>query len=470
MSISIKSIFGGSNNEPPNITNLKSIDSTSSTITISYNVEDKENTIIRHYITVKNNEETIMNHVEITEDVGINKKEFNYCIKNLKIGKSYTIQIFCSDGNDESNSEAIVSNTSSVTIFGVSVNESNSNPENCCTYTNNAIGVSPATQTTLGGWVDKYPFNKIRIVGFKGGEVVKEIKKEDKTQYIDGTSVTQDVDVMVEIPKVYWSFAKTSTGYEVKISNIKVDSTYDCYAHKVNGIEKDYIYVGAYLGCVKENKLRSISNMPVRVNVTLNDAREYAQANGKGYQQNNWFVLILLQILYLILYKNLDSQSALGTGWTAFGSPCNTGGTNKKGIVFGGTQTNQICFLGVEDLYGNVYEWIDGIKVDSTYNTLITSDNKNFTNSYKNIGKFIESTRGGKMSKSIHTNEGGFFPTETTGSNSTYYCDHSSIGSDKIARFGGHYNENMDVGIFCIKFDYGPSGSNAQIGTRLVFL
>ncbi|MDQ9753342.1 hypothetical protein RFZ03_22180, partial [Acinetobacter baumannii] len=88
--------------------------------------------------------------------------------------------------------------------------------------------------------------------------------------------------------------------------------TSDCYAHKVGEVEKDFIYVGAYLGSIEAGRLRSKSGVTPTVNTTLTQFRNYAHNVGSGYQQFNWFTLSLLQILYLIAYKNLNSQNALG--------------------------------------------------------------------------------------------------------------------------------------------------------------
>ena len=58
----------------------------------------------------------------------------------------------------------------------------------------------------------------------------KEINPYNKLQYLDGTIVSSDVDVMVRLPKFYWKFNKLSNGYEILVSKGKIDSSFDCYA------------------------------------------------------------------------------------------------------------------------------------------------------------------------------------------------------------------------------------------------
>lgn len=305
MAISIKSI-GGTINEVPKINDLKVTVFDTDAIEIEYKVEDIELTICRHYLLLNSK------RTEITKEVGYEQENnmFRYKIKGLNRGMTYTIQIVASDGIDEGLSKAIQQTTKNIQIHGVRVMENNSNPFNCCTYIEEAVGVNPANSTSLGGWANKFPFNKIRIVGFKDGKVVKEIKKDNKDQYIDGSTVPNDVDVMVEIPKVYWKFTNIENGYELRISDTKLDG-YDCYAHKVSGVEKDFIYVGAYLGYVESNKLKSRSRVAPTSSVTPTNLRIYAQSNGSGYQLWNWYTLILLQILFLIAYK----KSKLSNGF-----------------------------------------------------------------------------------------------------------------------------------------------------------
>lgn len=465
------SMSGGKSNNPPTIRNFRQEGKIESTFfDVKYIAEDFENTILRHYVYIDGRK------LDISRDVGYEStnNEFTYRVNNLNLNTKYQIQIEVTDGIETVRSDTISVTTANYQVFGVKVMENNSNPNSCCTYIEDAVGTSVATKTSLGGWADKFPFNKIRIVGFKNGQVTKAINPNNKTQYVGGGTVPSDVDVMIEIPKVYWKFTNISNGYEMRISNYKIDSTYDCYAHKVGGVEKDHIYVGAYLGYVEGSKLRSRSGVSPTVNTTLTQFRNYAHNVGNGYQQFNWFTLMLLQNLYLLAYKNLNSQNALGYGYANRNSgKTNTGGTNTKGMIFGETGgKQQVCFLGIEDFYGNIYQWVDGMKTDSSYNVLVTSDNKNFNDNasgFKNVGR-SSYLSGGKTSKVLHTNEGGYVPTELSGSDTTYYCDYGYVDSGYVAEFGGNWNDGLHVGAFYLDVSCSPSNSDSDLGSRLVFL
>lgn len=460
---------GGQKNASPEIRNLRTDGTiTPTSFTIKYIAEDFENTILRHYIYIDGEKK------EITKDVGYEKSnnEFNYMIDNLSMGTTYNIRIEVTDGIDTVRTENLAITTLSHLIYGVRVMENNSNSETCCTYIESAIGTQPANSTSFGGWRDKFPFNELRIVGFKNGqEVGNGINPQNKKHYWGGYVVPADVDVMVKIPKIYWKINNIENGYEILISKGKFDGS-DCFAHKVNGVEKDYIYVGAYLGSVENGKLRSKADIAPTISQNINQMRNYAHANGEGYQQMNWFTLALLQNLFILAFKNLNSQSALGMGVCSLSYKLNTGATFDTDWMYG-TQNKrkQIVFLGMEDFYGNIWQFIDGIFIDESYNILITPDNKTFNDNgsgYKNIGT-VEYTSG-NISKVLHTNEGGFLPIEGRGSTTTHYADSVTINNNSMARFGGDWAGDLKNGAFSINISCKPNTQTTFIGSRLCYL
>lgn len=464
-------ITNGSLSKPKIIVKNLRIDGevTSSSFFIKYQIENLKSQNIKHYIYINQNKTEITDNVIYNEE----KNEYTYELTRLESSTMYSVQIEILNLDELSKSEIIHVTTKASIIFGVKVDSTNSNTSSSVTYVNDAIGISPANKSDLGGWKDKFPYNQIKLVGFKDGKETKDINPTNRAYYIDGYSVPPNVDVMVKIPKVYWRFFNTSNGYELKISSIKVDDRWDCYAHKVNGVEKDYIYVGAYLGSISNGKLRSTSNVPPKVSTSLTDFRKYAQANGNGYQLWNWFTMMLIQILYIVAYKNLDSQSAIGYGYTETGSTTFTGGTNRRDLCYGSIDGSiQMCFLGIEDLWGNCRQIVDGMKTDNNYNVLVTTDNKSFNDagaSYKNLGK-LSSVGTGYISDVTHTNESGFFPSKFGGSTNIYYCDYGKFYINCFATSGAVYSDRTNGGIFSLNIESYFSDTSNGVGTRLCYL
>ena len=459
---------GGAVGNKPVISNFRCEgEPTLDSFVIKYIAIDNDNQILRHTLILDGK------RTEISTDVGCENinREFTYTVKNLKGGTKYNVQIEVTDGVETVQSDVISVTTSNVQTYGVKVMENNSNPNTSVTYIEGAVGVNPANSTSLGGWANKFPFDKIRIVGFKNGQVVKEIKKEDCTKYIDGTTVPTDVDVMVEIPKFYYKFTNISNGYELRISNTKIEGS-DCYAHKVGGVEKDFIYIAKYLGYIGGNKMRSRSGVSPSGNYTISQFRQYANNVGSGYQPNNYLSRTAVLILYLIAYKNLNSQQALGYGYANGNSSSHqTGGTNTKGLVYGESGgKQQMCFLGIEDFWGNMYQFVDGMKLNG-YNIMVATNNKSFNDSasgYENVG--TTKSLSGRIDKVAHTNKGGFFPMSTSGSDTTYYCDYGYAYSGFFGYCGGYWDDGLNAGAFYLHVRCSASSYSSDIGSRLVFL
>lgn len=435
--------------------------------TIKYTANDKNNSILRHFIYING----IKN--EITKDVGYEStsNEFTYTLKNLNNNTLYSVQIEVSNSSSKKISNILNVTTRKSFVYGVRIDETNPNPETCVTYIEDAVGIQPATKKGYGGWADKYPFNNVRIVGLKNGQVYKEINPINKMQYIDKEGVLNDVDVMTELPKFYWKINKVENGYEIRICKDKLDG-YDCFAHKVNNIEKDNIYIACYAGYLKDNKLRSLRNGDILTNETLSRFRQLAQANGQGYQLFNWNTFKALQILFLIAFKNLNSQNALGFGIVAIDANLHrTGETYNKGFVYGGNKYESICFLGIEDLWGNIYQWCDGIVVNGI-DVCVNEDNKNFNDSGTNYKAIRHDPRAirGFVSKVTATNDLAFYPLKSSGSATTHYCDSSVYASHNVCRVGGGIKTDTQSGIFSINSDMLKNAKNAMTGSRLCYL
>ena len=413
---------------------------------------------------------TLKSLVDETSNIKNELVECHTNLKNSLIAKG----VECSDTDKMSSLINKVGKlTNNNAVYGVRVNETNSNPSTCVTYIEDSVGVNPATSESYGGWENKFPFNKIKPCGFKNGKVVKYINPNDFTKYEDGTDVTDDVDIMIEFPKIYWKFTTINNGYELRICKEKLDDDYVCLAHTIGTRNVDYIYIGAYLGTLSNSKLRSIKGNNPYVSVTMARCRELAQANGSGYQQYNYYSMLMLQILYLIMYKSLNSQSSLGYGYTnGNATAITTGNTYLNGMIYGEETGNlQMKFLGIEDFWGNVRQYVDGFVFNSNKKILI-SNNSTFNNegsSYEDCGS-ASSFSGNYISKVQAGNKTGFVIKEGNASSSTYYTDQGYLGTDCVPVFGGLYNDGTNAGAFYFHCSRSASSSGSGIGSRLIYL
>jgi len=228
----------------------------------------------------------------------------------------------------------------SIKTYGVRIDNTNSNPKTGVEYTDDAVGMTGGSTT----WDTLFPFLDIKPCLLKEGVVQYYLNPNNYGQKADGSAsdITSgtDGDVMIEIPKMAYSMKTVGNYLYVKVTNNpsptnNVDGTEDwCFhAHtRSTAGDKEKLYVGAYLGWTDgSSKLRSLSGKAPTATQTIGTFRTRAQANGTGYDQMAFYPLTLLQCLYLIRYKNRNSQTALGRGFVDGNSAAtNTGGANTR--------------------------------------------------------------------------------------------------------------------------------------------
>ena len=384
---------------------------------------------------------------------------------------------------NEANYCYMVYRTLSVT-YGVKIDLANSNPETSVTYTDDAVGFDKsymdfANDTFVyGSWQDKFPFNQVRPCLFKDGAVVKYLNPDNYAKDVDGNDVVitgADGDVMIEIPKVYYRLHKDENYQYIQISDTAQEG-FCCLAHTYKGVEKDKVYIGAYQSYYDGTKSRSVSGVSATGSVSLNSWRTYARNNGSGYENFYWDLLVLLQCLYTIQFKNLDSQTALGYGWCNGSGYSTGGGLNAKGLYYGTSAHGQMKFMGIEDFWGSRRTWIDGAYINSSRNlTTIDStdasvDYNGSGTGYTDRGYTLASTSSGYITRIMGENASGFVPTANTGSATTYFCDYGRVhGSGYVPYFGGKYSITTGAGAFCVYFYYYASYAFAYYGGRLAF-
>ena len=136
------------------------------------------------------------------------------------------------------------------------------------------------------------------------------------------------------------------------------------------------------------------------------------------------------------------------------------------------SQTQQMKLFGLEDFWGNIYEFIDGIFCDSSRNILTATENFNDTGSgYTNQGASgFSSNTGGYMSKVQGTSEKGFVLKEKNGSATTYYSDSAYVYASRLPYFGGFWSYGANAGAFHFFVNLSASDSSSIFSARLMYL
>lgn len=370
--------------------------------------------------------------------------------------------------------EGIVSigKTHFYSIYTVNIDTSNSNPLTCCTYADDATGMIAGSND----WQNTVIFRNIKPCLLKNGVVQYYLDSNNLLKKKDGTNsilTGTDGDVMIEVPKLGVRIHTENNIISISITDNPKLNGFNYYAHTINNDgDKSKIYIGAFLGNKDtNNKLRSIAGVTPINNLSLTDARVYASNNGQGYRLMSFYAFTLIQCLYLLKYKNLNSQAVFGMGYVNKTAITTTGSTVSKGIDFAeNTGTQQLCFQNIEDVYGNLLYFIDGLYCDSNHNILTATNNFNNTGEgYVNCGTTSSDLQGWLSNIQGETST-GFLAKKCTGSSSTFFCDYSRLVANTFASAGGGYNDFQFTGMFYINCFNSIDFNYGNLGARLMYI
>jgi hypothetical protein len=221
--------------------------------------------------------------------------------------------------------------------------------------------------------------------------------------------------------------------------------------------------------------------------------RQMARNRGAKFSLVDYSTWTAIQLLQMIELGSLDGQTALGMGVVN-----KTGATYYKAEATGTTAytlespnygealgLHHMMYRGIEDLWGNVWQWIDGININfitvsATADTPIpywcndiTLYSDDTTSNYEDMGIVLSShpLSGNGYIKNIHaTPDWSFLPSEHQ-SSAGYFRDYwypSSTAGWRVLRGGGPWTYGGFLGPWAI-YAYSSSASAGLIyGGRLL--
>lgn len=354
----------------------------------------------------------------------------------------------------------------------------NSNPLTSVTYADDALTMTPGS-ANWDTWFGYYPCL------FNQGSEVGKLNPNNFGQFADGSSA--DItsgnagDVMIGFPRKGLKIETVGNLIYVRMTDNPNDENFEYNAHRRNGVQSDVqkniFYIGAYEGSYTQSRWRSLSGKMLSTvyttNKTIQVYRNGCHANGTGYEMFAFYQLTFIQAMYLLKYKNLNSQATVGYGLVGASGFVNTGSTNLQGMNYGSTTNNlvRMKLFGIEDLWGNTYDFIDGVKLDgSGYLLAATTDFNDSGSGYTIYGRLTTGSLVGYLKNVQGTSAMGFTPKTGSGSATTYFCDHMSLWTGAALRFGGTVNETTIAGIFCQQFNIPPTSTSATTQARLMYL
>lgn len=287
-------------------------------------------------------------------------------------------------------------------------------------------------------------------------------------------------NVFVKIPKFYSKITKNSNGtYKHQLSGMKHEGFDTLF--KVGTKEIDYVMVGKYEGSGTKERIFSKSGQTPLVNTTMNNFRNGCKANGAGYQQYDFLIDLIIKELWLVEMATTNSQSIMYGYANGNSAKINTGTTDTVATPTGSPVSNtdgkHACkYRGIENLWGNIMKWCDGISFDGASVYVCTEpsayEGDKITEPYMFYGNRASSDGGIKVVAPLKEGSLIQYVTETGVNNhTTYYCDSAMRGGRSLA-CSWYWAGNSDggTGLWYYKGDSsGTSGSASALGGRLCY-
>jgi len=169
---------------------------------------------------------------------------------------------------------------------------------------------------------------------------------------------------------------------------------------------------------------------------------------------------------------NIAVGNVLWQGAQKNGQTVNLQNPNGKLSGVSGRTSNK--YRGMEDIFGNVYEWVDGVLVNDfvaqicrkpeQYSSVLTAD-------YKPAGYANLQSNTYPLEMGFDSNfPEAIFPTDAGGGTTTGLCDYYYQAAGlRGACFGGFANHGSSAGLFYWYLYYAPSAAYWNIGSRLLF-
>lgn len=366
-------------------------------------------------------------------------------------------------------------------------------------YQNAYNNFTAGNKVELGDWEDAPFLLKDRLapcaVNF-AGELKYFLDVNDFTKKEDGSSsnnsdTTTDLNFYMRIKLLYRRKRKNANGdTEIDISNVKVNDEYKPYGGfvKPDGSLREYIYLPIYRGSLINNRVRSIAGQTPMSGQTAPNERTYCQNNGAGHDMITHSDREVIEDLFMLLFKNTDSQTVLGQGKSNGGDnvgACLKSGTmDTKGLFYGSTSTAEgIKFMGMENRWASQWERILGeVLVNGVRKVKLcqgtfdgsTVEDYNFTGEgYIALTELstISGSSGGYISQEQTVDDIGTFPVVISGSSSTNECDGMWFNNSgtMVALRGGVSSSGALCGMFCSNLSDPASAAHWYIGSSVSY-
>ena len=300
-------------------------------------------------------------------------------------------------------------------------------------------------------------------------------------------------NVLVKFPKMWMKWILNGTTVDgVKFANHQVDDSYfvsDAFADPSDTTGNtflDYFALGKYEGSGSQSKVYSKSGQTCLVSITRANFRAGCRAYGtasnyyNGYQSMDIQQLIIYNLLCMMYYRTQNIQTVYGgrTGAISSWSSANATGScdGCSGMNGWNTLTECVKMLGVENPYGNINKWIEGV-VFSSQTIYIKRFPQYYddTTSNATVMGFSRPSSSGFITALRHgTNDGTrsalYCSAASGGSATTYVGDQCYYSSSGVVLYaGGNWSSATNAGLWYLNGNNTATSTYAYTGGRLSY-
>lgn len=290
------------------------------------------------------------------------------------------------------------------------------------------------------------------------------------------TRTNINLPVMVKIPEFYYKIERVGSIFRYYVADGPVDGL---SLHPGSGDN----YLGRYEAGEASSGtmgpiLASYSGKTQSVSKTRSEFRDRARNMASGFQLYDFAAWCAVGLLYLVEFADWDSQKKMGQGIVNDADSHKTGETDSMvyhtGRAAGTDGKTAVQYRGIENPWGNVLEFVDGINFKNYAPYICTDPTKyadDITTNYTITGVSLGGN-GWTKGLGLSTNfPWAYLPNEVGGSGSTFipdYVTHLSQGWQVLV-VGGYYSDGSYAGLFRFGSNYTSLESNSTIGARLQF-
>lgn len=307
-------------------------------------------------------------------------------------------------------------------------------------------------------------------------------------------------NIFIKFPKFWLKWIDDNDGNILgyKISNYQPDESYfipDAFLdpnYTDVDMYLDYFALGKYEASGGASKIYSKSGQLCFKNTTIGKARDAARAHDTttvlhgGYQLQDYAQSVVYNLLCMMYFQTANIQKVFqgrSKDRGVYDGPIKTGGCDTiKGLNGWNTDSGAVKLLGIENPYGNLCKWVDGVCFENG-TTYIHRLPQFFSNSLDNslvFGPTFNQAEGylAKLKHGSGKLQSYVFPVELVGDLVTipdhegYYGDYIKLTSTLPSALycGGVYYSEFQSGLWFLKnMEYSYGDSDPSFTVRLAY-